>query len=322
MVARAMAPRLQVGRFAFAFFGGLAVAFSLVAAALASSGAVSTGTALLTSALAFAVAAMSLGVVAMIRRRLTALDRDVRLAITNHTAPTQRALVELKAELTRASFDPAQYWKNRAQHYGKLAVGDISRLPEFDAETVADKKDLLGFLKTRLRGDEARTLDFGCGFGRFTHALADVTGHDVVGVDLTPELLAIAEKEKTNPKVTFARATDPLPFPDEYFDAIWVSYVFIHILGDQKDRTARELTRVLKKGGLLFMTEGVTTWRTGSAHCEFKPMGWYLQAFPFPLATYTRHDLKPVTVEDVAQLEPTFRAADRDLHVILTGRKT
>ncbi|MCK6544754.1 class I SAM-dependent methyltransferase [Myxococcota bacterium] len=316
-----MAPRIQVGRFAFAFFGGLAATFSLFAALLASSGAVSPGAAVLASALAFTIGGMGLGVVAMIRRRLTALDRDVRATIAAHTAPTQRALVDLKSELTRASFDPAEYWRNRAQHYGKLAVGDIARLPEFDAETVADKRDLLGLLKQQLRGDEARTLDFGCGFGRFTHALAEVSGTDVVGVDLTPELLAIAEREKTSPKVTFARATDPLPFPDESFDVVWVSYVFIHILGAQKDRTARELGRVLKKGGLLFLTEGVTTWRTGSAHCEFAPMGWYLQAFPFPLTTYTRHDLKAVSVEDVARMEPEFRAADRDLHVVFTGRK-
>lgn len=319
----------QVGTFAFVFFGGVFAAVAVFSAIASSRGWMAGSIALAASIVTAAIAVIVLGAVAMLRRRIAAVERDVRgdlqgiaRELVAQLGQVQRAQLELRDKLERAAFDPAKYWRDRAQHYGKLAVGDISRLPEFEAETGADKKDLLPFLRAQLRGDEKRALDFGCGFGRFTHELAELVSEQAIGADATPELLAIAEREKKSSKVSFVQAFgDKLPFPDEHFDVVWMSYVMIHILGDAKERTARELVRVLKRGGLLFMIEGLTVWRTSSPHCEFRPLGWYLETFPFPLRTYSREELKPVSVEELARIEPEYRAANRDLHVVMIGRK-
>lgn len=320
-------PSLAIGRLAIAYFGGLAAVMALLGLTLGAAELLSPGQAVAFGALGAVVSLSGLGVAAMLRRRLQAFERDVRndVAVQSREILAQLALAaraqrQLETSLARGSFDPGRYWRDRAQHLGKLAVGDLGRIDRFDDDDKAEKTRLLPFLRTLLRGDEARALDFGCGFGRMTHELAHLVSTEAVGADMTPELLEIAERERRDPKVRFVSSAGSLPFPDGYFDLIWVSYVFIHILGDDKEKVARELTRVLAPGGLLFIVEGVTVWRTGSPHCEFRPFGWYQRAFPF-LSAVTRHDLAPATVESLALLEREYQARNEDLFAVMFGRK-
>lgn len=95
-------------------------------------------------------------------------------------------------------------------------------------------------------------LDLGCGPGRDTRVFLDL-GYNVTGFDLSRELLRIA-KEK-NPEATFVEGDMlDLPFSDASFDGIWSSAVIHHLVDADKERALVEMYRVLKPGGVAFIS--------------------------------------------------------------------
>jgi SAM-dependent methyltransferase len=102
-----------------------------------------------------------------------------------------------------------------------------------------------------------RVLDLGCGEGR--HAIGVYLAEDVesVGVDLSPEDIAIAQEkaqdfldpQNPNKSLTLkvANAMD-LPFADDSFDKVICSEVLEHI--PDYPGALREIYRVLKPGGV------------------------------------------------------------------------
>src|SRR5690606_9017335 len=92
-----------------------------------------------------------------------------------------------------------------------------------------------------------RALDAACGTGRHARRLVDL-GHDVVGVDLTPEMLERARERV--PEATFAEGDlHALPAPDAAFDLVVCGLALAH-LPDLRAAVA-ELARVLRPGGRL-----------------------------------------------------------------------
>lgn len=64
--------------------------------------------------------------------------------------------------------------------------------------------------------DTGRVLDLCCGSGRHSRALAR-RGYEVVGVDLSPVLLQLAEEQNSYPQLSFARCDmRDIPFRDEF----------------------------------------------------------------------------------------------------------
>ena len=111
--------------------------------------------------------------------------------------------------------------------------------------------ELLGRLKA---GD--KILDLGCGTGKVSEYLAE-KGYLVTGVDLNEK--ALKEAQERNSKITYlvADATEGLPFENEVFEAVVVSFVFVSIINKEKQRiVAEEIKRVLKPGGYLWLCEG------------------------------------------------------------------
>lgn len=102
-------------------------------------------------------------------------------------------------------------------------------------------------------GRGERVLDLGCGAGTDTLVAAQMvapTGR-VVGIDLTPEMLARArraavELEQANVEFVEGEA-ERLPFPDGSFHVV-VSNGVIDLIPD-KDAVLAELFRVLEPGG-------------------------------------------------------------------------
>lgn len=99
-------------------------------------------------------------------------------------------------------------------------------------------------------------LDWGCGPGRIIRHLPEVTGLgcSFYGADYNPKTIDWC---KANLKrITFVKneLEAILPFGDNFFDVIYGISVFTH-LSEQKHREwAVELFRVLKPGGILFIT--------------------------------------------------------------------
>ena len=95
-----------------------------------------------------------------------------------------------------------------------------------------------------------RILDLGCGTGNDVARLAEV-GFRVTGLDFSAEAIA-RSRSQAIPGTSFVMAdmAKPLPFPDNYFDAV-MSNVALHMFDSLTTRkVVDEVARVLQSGGL------------------------------------------------------------------------
>jgi SAM-dependent methyltransferase len=96
-----------------------------------------------------------------------------------------------------------------------------------------------------------RVLDVACGTG-VVAVTAAVKGAQVTGLDLTPELLAVAKQNAATAGVVIdfhEGDVEQLPFGDATYDAV-VSQ-FGHMFAPRPDVAVGEMLRVLKPGGVL-----------------------------------------------------------------------
>lgn len=106
-----------------------------------------------------------------------------------------------------------------------------------------------------------RVLDFGCGCGASSLCLARLGAAEVVGVE-PQELFVEAARLRIRDsglagRVTALHLTDTLhlPFPEGYFDAVVMNAVVEHISPRLRPAHLREVWRVLRTGGHLFVGE-------------------------------------------------------------------
>jgi ubiquinone/menaquinone biosynthesis C-methylase UbiE len=87
---------------------------------------------------------------------------------------------------------------------------------------------------------------------RFAHLLAKTLEADVVGVEPSDQMLSAAVVANTITKVRYLKGSaEFLPLADESFDLAWLSMVIHHIV--DHDRCVKELARVLRPGGIVFI---------------------------------------------------------------------
>jgi ubiquinone/menaquinone biosynthesis C-methylase UbiE len=104
-----------------------------------------------------------------------------------------------------------------------------------------------------------RVLDIGCGTGKLLEMIKkNEPNAKLVGLDGDPKILKIA-KEKTNKmnlEIQFDRGMAyELPYPDNSFDRVLSSLVFHHLNRTNKQRTFREILRVLRPDGLMMIAD-------------------------------------------------------------------
>lgn len=107
----------------------------------------------------------------------------------------------------------------------------------------------------------SKIIDLGCGKGSSSMLLAGTYGCHVVGVDIDEKLLSTAreaaKKYKLNTMTEFRYADiENLPFGDNIFDGAISQAVLVFT---DKDRTLREVARVVKPGGFVGAVE--LTWK-------------------------------------------------------------
>lgn len=120
---------------------------------------------------------------------------------------------------------------------------------------------------------DSKVLEVGCGCGRNAFALADYlhdgnyTGMDIERVALeaargNPLLrgrnfkfdLLDVRNDAYNPNGRYLAAEYVLPYPDQFFDAVFMVSVFTHMLTDEVENYAGQISRVLRPGGRCFFT--------------------------------------------------------------------
>lgn len=156
-------------------------------------------------------------------------------------------------------------WRDRVAALGveRAVYHKKHRTPEaFAAITKLQEDTIFPVLRQALTPEDRVTLDFGCGHGRWTQKLADLTG-TAIGVDPTRPLLETAiVNSRGSQNVTFAlyeNGTIPLVGMDGRIDVLWVCMVLSTILDDRMfAATLRELRRVCHPGTLVCLTDNTS----------------------------------------------------------------
>ncbi|MHB8642113.1 MAG: class I SAM-dependent methyltransferase [Gaiellaceae bacterium] len=111
------------------------------------------------------------------------------------------------------------------------------------------------FLVSRIdTGPGDTVLDVATGTGQVARELVRQHGSSVVGLDQSPEMLAVARERTAGLPVSLVEGrADELPFADDEFDALTFTYLLRYV--DDPAATLRELTRVVRPGGTIAMLE-------------------------------------------------------------------
>jgi SAM-dependent methyltransferase len=131
---------------------------------------------------------------------------------------------------------------------GGWDVAEFFRSGTDEIDSALERAGALGIVVTR-----RRALDFGCGAGRLTQAMAaHFTRCD--GVDISESMLRLAERHNRYPDrcaYHLNTAQDLALFADESFDFVYSTLVLQHMEPRYSTHYMRELARVLAPGGLL-----------------------------------------------------------------------
>ncbi|MFW9999853.1 MAG: class I SAM-dependent methyltransferase [Candidatus Hermodarchaeota archaeon] len=127
-------------------------------------------------------------------------------------------------------------WDNAAESYNQESHGNIYSLFNYFCENLPKK----GYI-----------LDLGSGTGLPYAKLLTEKGFDVLGIDLSSEMIKISKKNVPSAKFKEMSMTD-LNFKNE-FDGIFSSYSMLLLNPKLFKETARKIVQALKTGGLFYL---------------------------------------------------------------------
>ena len=130
--------------------------------------------------------------------------------------------------------------QKRAEAYSKLEFTGTYHLAYRDLPEIVSR-----------HVDGRKTLDFGCGTGRSTRFLQHL-GFDVLGVDISPEMIAHAVREDPSGNYQLVADGETGKFEPGSFDLVTSIFTFDNIpTTDKKLKLTGELRRLLKPSGIL-----------------------------------------------------------------------
>lgn len=109
-----------------------------------------------------------------------------------------------------------------------------------------------------LRDDE-KTLDIGCGTGTLDLMIAETLDKGFIyGIDVAPKMIEVARKraQKKGSDINYQiGSSTALPYEDNKFDVVFSTLLFHHLNFEEKGKTLREISRVLKVDGKYISAE-------------------------------------------------------------------
>jgi SAM-dependent methyltransferase len=206
------------------------------------------------------------------------------------------------------SFNPFRdIWQERVSRYGKRAADDLAiDRTYFSHSTNRQLNLLISLFKAQIVDKrKARILDFGCGYGRFSNALANIYAtYRVLAYDPCSDFFNLASYHK---RVRY-RACGPHSFfhaEKHLFDAMWIVNVLGYLPDDIVSQYGPLLNQLLAPDGLLFLVE-----RTAEKEEESDSF-WKARTVPFYTALFPEINLTPVGAYVVQEKQMT----------VLAGRK-
>lgn len=98
-------------------------------------------------------------------------------------------------------------------------------------------------------------LDLGCGPGGNLGLSASFEAGMTVGLDVSPIAISIARQKKPAAHLVCADLSGELPFSDSTFDVVTIFNVLYHDWVKSEEAVLSEVSRVLRPGGILLLTE-------------------------------------------------------------------
>ncbi len=104
-------------------------------------------------------------------------------------------------------------------------------------------------------GPKSNVLDFGCGWGRFARMfLRDVPADNIWCADISEAARAVCRETGVPGQIVALEEMPPSTLPSKHFDTAFAYSVFSHLSPIAHVAWKEEFTRVMKPGGLVFIT--------------------------------------------------------------------
>jgi ubiquinone/menaquinone biosynthesis methyltransferase len=136
-----------------------------------------------------------------------------------------------------------------------------------------------------------KVLEVGCGTGNLTIAAKKQVGQsgEVIGIDIAPEMITVATRKAARKKVDIKLVTasiEKIPFDDNTFDYVLCSFMIHHMPEYVRLNGIKEVYRVLKPGGHLFVLDFTLPEKTKQRNLVRNHSGYMMQ--------HDVRELKPV----------------------------
>ncbi len=139
-----------------------------------------------------------------------------------------------------------------------------------------------------LRGQ--KILDAGCGLGHWMVAF-QILGAQVVGCDVSSYCCDFVETNVRLPVIQTA-LEDMLTIPDNTFDIVYCGATLEHIPEEFTDAALRNLSRVAKHGGILFLEIDtkldIDRQMPEESHVNIRPWDWWIKKLDHPAYNWIR----------------------------------
>ena len=117
-------------------------------------------------------------------------------------------------------------------------------------------KWIKAIIEKHIELENIKILDWGCGPGRIIRHLPDVFGktNEYFGTDYNKVSIDWCKKHLKGIQFNYNNLNPCLPYKDDFFDVIYGISIFTHLSEEMHFYWYKELIRVLKSGGVLFLT--------------------------------------------------------------------